>query len=168
MNSRKILLVAALVGGLGSLLAQSDRGTIEGTITDPSGAAVPQAQIQIIQVETNHVFDFGSNDLGVYFAANLPLGTYRVIVKKEGFHAARREPVLIQAQTRARGLHIGRRIRRRIRRCCRSSTAARPRYTYPGDRNYDQVYTRPPDDPDRREEKYHGVPAEHPGHRQSR
>jgi len=102
MNSRKILLVAALVGGLGSLLAQSDRGTIEGTITDPSGAAVPQAQIQIIQVETNHVFDFGSNDLGVYFAANLPLGTYRVIVKKEGFHAARREPVLIQAQTRAR------------------------------------------------------------------
>jgi hypothetical protein len=102
MNSRKVLFLAALAGGLCSLFAQSDRGTIEGTITDPSGAAVPQAQIQVVQVETNHIFDFASNDLGAYFAANLPLGTYRVIVKKDGFHAARREPILIQAQTRAR------------------------------------------------------------------
>jgi hypothetical protein len=78
MNAIRILFISALAAGLFPLLAQSDRGTIEGTITDPSGAAVPQAQIQIVQVETNHIFEFASNDLGAYFAANLPLGTYRV------------------------------------------------------------------------------------------
>lgn len=102
MRSSRLFPFALLLAAIGSLWAQSDRGTIEGSLTDASGAAVPQARIQVVQLETNNTFEFASNEIGAYFAANLPLGTYRVIVTKEGFRAAHREPVLIQAQTRAR------------------------------------------------------------------
>ena len=102
MKCIRILGLMAVIGSLCWLSAQSDRGTIEGTIMDGSGGAVPQARIQIVQTETNSTFEFASSDLGSYFAPNLPLGAYRVIVTKDGFRTARREPILIQAQSRAR------------------------------------------------------------------
>jgi Carboxypeptidase regulatory-like domain/TonB dependent receptor-like, beta-barrel len=85
-----------------SALAQTDRGTIEGFVTDPSGAAVPNAEVQIVQTETNTTIEITTNEAGRYFVANLPLGVYRVVVQQSGFRTARREPILIQAQTRAR------------------------------------------------------------------
>ncbi len=84
------------------VVAQTDRGIIEGMVTDPTGAAIPEAQVDVIQIETNTTIRTATNELGRYFAANVPLGTYRIIVQKQGFRAARREPVIIQAQTRAR------------------------------------------------------------------
>ncbi len=102
MKSVRLLFCLALAGAWGSVYAQTDRGTIEGVVTDPTGAAVPEAQVQVVQVETNTTIQIATNELGRYFAANLALGTYRVIVQKQGFRSARREPVLIQAQTRAR------------------------------------------------------------------
>ena len=102
MKAARIVFQIGLIASLSSLWAQSDRGTIEGSLADPTGAAVPAAQVLVVQIETNHIFEFTANEVGRYFAANLPLGTYRVTVKKEGFRAAVREPILIQAQTRAR------------------------------------------------------------------
>lgn len=102
MRGVHLLIAAVLAAGFCPIFAQTDRGTIEGLVTDTTGAAVPNAQIQVVQIETNATFQFASNDLGRYFAANLPLGTYRVVIQKAGFRAARREPILIQAQTRAR------------------------------------------------------------------
>lgn len=82
--------------------AQTDRGTIEGFVTDASGAGIPGAQVRIVQVETNMTLEILTNEVGRYFLANLPLGTYRVVVQQPGFRTAQREPILIQAQTRAR------------------------------------------------------------------
>ena len=84
------------------LFAQADRGLIEGTVSDASGAAVPNAQIQVVNIETNNKFDFSANELGYYLAASLPVGTYRMIVQKPGFRTIVREPILVTAQSSLR------------------------------------------------------------------
>ncbi|HEY1336196.1 MAG TPA: TonB-dependent receptor [Bryobacteraceae bacterium] len=88
------LLAAAVV-----LLAQADRGRIEGTVKDPNGAVVPSAKVQVINVDTNSELDFATNELGYYLAPNLPVGTYRMVVQKEGFRSVVREPIFVRAQS---------------------------------------------------------------------
>lgn len=100
-TSRLLIFVLAL-GSVWSVLAQTDRGTIQGSVIDVSGVAVPGAQVTITQKETNTVFQFASNEAGLYFAANLPLGVYRVEVRKEGFRTGVQDNIIIQSQTRAR------------------------------------------------------------------
>jgi hypothetical protein len=87
-----------LIVAVGVLLAQTDRGSIEGTVTDPSGAAAAGAQIQVVNIATNSTLDFSANELGYYLAANLPVGSYRMIVRKDGFQTVIREPILVSAQ----------------------------------------------------------------------
>ena len=47
------------------LTAQEYRATITGTVTDPSGASVPRAQIEIRNVETSVVTTAQTNDVGI-------------------------------------------------------------------------------------------------------
>ena len=60
-------------------------GTIVGTVTDPSGAAVPDAAIVITNVDTNTVTRVTSNASGEYTAAGLPVGHYTVSCELKGF-----------------------------------------------------------------------------------
>jgi hypothetical protein len=91
-----LLMLLALVSSV--LWAQTGRGRIEGVITDPTGARVPDAKIQVIETETNSTLDLATNDQGIYVAPSLPVGTYRVVVKKEGFASVVREPILIRSE----------------------------------------------------------------------
>ncbi len=84
------------------VFAQADRGSIEGTVTDPSGSAIPSATIEVLNIETNSRLDFSTNELGNYLAANLPSGSYRITVQKEGFRTLVREPILVRAQSSLR------------------------------------------------------------------
>ena len=74
--------------GTGMLFAQIDRGAIVGQVTDSTGAVVPGAKIQVMNVNTNTAIALEANDQGLYTASNLPGGTYRVVVSKEGFKTA--------------------------------------------------------------------------------
>jgi len=47
-----------------TLFAQADRGSIEGTVRDPNGAAVPSARVQVVNIETNSKLDFSTSELG--------------------------------------------------------------------------------------------------------
>src|SRR5690349_6833752 len=94
----RLLRFLPLIAAAGILFAQADRGTIVGTVTDPTGAVVPNAQIQVINIETNSILDFTSNELGNYLAPNLPVGSYRMSVKKEGFKTVEREPIVVRSQ----------------------------------------------------------------------
>jgi Carboxypeptidase regulatory-like domain/TonB-dependent Receptor Plug Domain/TonB dependent receptor len=60
-------------------------GTLTGTITDPSGAAVPQAQISIKNVATGIATTVTSNSYGIFYAPNLLPGEYEVTVSAKGF-----------------------------------------------------------------------------------
>ena len=87
-----------LLTTLGPVLAQ-DRGTIEGTVTDTSGAVIPGAAIRIVQSGTNASWSLIANEVGRYYAPNLPLGSYRVSVQKEGFTTTSTEGVEIRSQS---------------------------------------------------------------------
>ena len=83
-----------------SLVAQSDRGTITGTVSDPAGAVVPNAPIQARNVETGVVYDSASSTTGNYTIPQLPVGTYEVTVTVSGFKKYTRTGLTVQvAQT---------------------------------------------------------------------
>src|SRR5262245_29598392 len=65
--------------------AQQGRGTISGSVTDPSGAAVPGANITITNVGTNAVFSTQSNEEGFFTAPGLAVGEYIVNAERQGF-----------------------------------------------------------------------------------
>ena len=82
------------------LFAQADRGSIEGTVKDPNGAVVPGAKVQVVNIETNSKLDFSDQRTrDTTWHANLPVGSYRMIVQKEGFRTLVREPILVRAQS---------------------------------------------------------------------
>src|SRR5512144_2702402 len=84
------------------LVRAQDRGTIEGTVTDSTGSVVPGAKVRIVQEGTNASWSFEANDVGRYYAPNLPLGSYRVTVQKEGFSTATTPEVEVRSQVTAR------------------------------------------------------------------
>jgi hypothetical protein len=77
-------------------LAQGDRGTITGTVTDPTGAVVPNANIQITNSETSAVYKAGTSNTGNYTLANLPVGTYVFVADAPGFKKFQRPNLVVQ------------------------------------------------------------------------
>ena len=74
----------AAVAGL-SLFGQSERGTIQGSIHDSSGAVIVGAKIAITNPSTNVRVNTASNQAGDYAVPSLTPGTYTLRVEKEGF-----------------------------------------------------------------------------------
>jgi hypothetical protein len=60
-------------------------GTITGTVTDPSGAVVPGAQIQITDLATSVKLDVKSGGDGSFKFFAVPIGTYRALITAGGF-----------------------------------------------------------------------------------
>ena len=63
------LVSMCLLASAAVVLAQSDRGTITGTIADPAGAVVANAPIQARNTETGAVFQGASSATGNYTLA---------------------------------------------------------------------------------------------------
>src|SRR4249920_1634034 len=81
------LLIAAVMAP--SLMAQSlVSGDLTGTVTDPSGAVVPNAQVTAKNAATGATRTTTSNASGAYRFALLPPGTYSVAATAEGFSKA--------------------------------------------------------------------------------
>jgi Carboxypeptidase regulatory-like domain len=78
-----VLSLAFLMGG--SAFAQTFRGTILGTVSDSSGAAVPGATVTIKNLDTGLSRTVATQEDGSYAAPELPLGSYSVTVEKAGF-----------------------------------------------------------------------------------
>jgi len=79
-----VVFTLALFAGA-STFAQTFRGTILGSVTDSSGAAVPGATVTIKNVDTGLVRTVTTSDDGSYAAPELPIGNYSVSVEKTGF-----------------------------------------------------------------------------------
>jgi Carboxypeptidase regulatory-like domain len=83
-----------------ALFAQSDRGTITGTVNDPAGAIVAGATIEARNVETGAVFPTSTTETGSYTIVQVPVGTYELNVTVPGFKKFVRQNIGIQvAQT---------------------------------------------------------------------
>ena len=68
--------------------AQSDRGSIRGTVTDPNGGLVPNAKVTVTNVETNEVRETTTSEEGSYNIPELKAAVYRIQVEAAGFKAA--------------------------------------------------------------------------------
>jgi len=77
-----LILVLCLTG---LALAQTDTGRLFGTITDATGAVVPNATVSVTEVATGRVVTATTDGSGNYSINALPVAKYRVEVKKEGF-----------------------------------------------------------------------------------
>src|SRR4029453_6155625 len=67
-----------------SALAQST-AAIQGTVTDPSGAVVPNARITVRNTSTGIERTTQTDESGIYQIAALPVGTYRIEAQVQGF-----------------------------------------------------------------------------------
>ena len=84
-----------------ALFAQSNQGTITGTVSDPAGAVVPAAQIEIKNSETGVVYRGGTSATGNY-VLSLPAGTYEISVNAAGFKKFVQQNVAVVVATDTR------------------------------------------------------------------
>ncbi len=82
--------------------AQAVNGTVVGTVTDSTGAVMPDAHVTITEVNTNVSRSATTDANGYYSFPNLPPGNYKVRVEKQGFAAAQRSevPLLVNSTVR--------------------------------------------------------------------
>jgi len=89
-------MLALLLLSCGGLFAQDFRATLIGTITDPSGAAIPNATIRATNTATNIGKDTKSNADGIYNIPFLDPGVYSIEVTATGFQTWRNQAVTLE------------------------------------------------------------------------
>jgi hypothetical protein len=62
------------------VLAQEFRATLTGSVTDPSGAVIPNAEVKAVNNDTGSVYTAKSSNAGVYYIPYMLPGTYTVSV----------------------------------------------------------------------------------------
>lgn len=92
----------ALLAVSGVLLGQNITGSLLGNITDPSGAPVSKATVEITNIDTNQSAKVESDATGLYQSLYLRPGTYRIRVNASGFKQSLRESVTIQVESTVR------------------------------------------------------------------
>ena len=85
-----------------ALMAQSERGTITGTVQDATGGVVPDAKVTLTNTQTGVSFSIPTNTSGDYTVPQLQVGVYSVKVEKEGFRPATVSGIALNASMTAR------------------------------------------------------------------
>jgi hypothetical protein len=99
---RAILWCLAVAALCVPALAQTVTGNISGTITDPTGAVIPQAKVTATNIATNVSTSSVTNKEGVYSIRFLQVGQYRVIVEAKGFTKLETQPFALEAVQEAK------------------------------------------------------------------
>jgi len=99
----KLVLAFALtaIGGAAAL-AQNVSGSITGTVTDTSGGVVPAAKATARNTGTGATFTAATDNDGVYWLRNLPVGGYDLLVEAGGFQKFEAKDVRLQVNEIAR------------------------------------------------------------------
>src|SRR5579871_5691661 len=103
-TARPLCFFLALALGISfsiGAFAQST-GTIQGTVTDASGAAVPNASVTIRNQATGEERTTQTDAAGLYVVPSLPVGTYRIEVKASGMQTTAATDLPLQVGTTAR------------------------------------------------------------------
>ena len=90
-------LVAAVLAIPLAMFSQEFRGTISGSVTDPTGAVIASAKVIVTEVQTGTKVDTVSDSAGQYTAPFLAPGDYSIAVKMAGFKEFVRKGVHVGA-----------------------------------------------------------------------
>jgi hypothetical protein len=98
MRSSQFRFVGSVVLALAfGAFAQVQNGQFTGTVTDPTGAAVPNAKVTVTNTSTNLTVSATSNQSGNYNLKELPVGTYRLTAEASGFKTVTDADVVLNA-----------------------------------------------------------------------
>jgi hypothetical protein len=96
-RARTALLVALMLTAIGlSAFAQGDRGRISGSVTDSTGAVVPNAKVTVLDTLRGTSQNLVSNAEGLYVSAPLVPSTYSVRVQTVGFKGFERTNIIVE------------------------------------------------------------------------
>ena len=98
---KRIWLLCVVGCGLALMTAGLSRGQnatarIVGNVTDPNGAAVPDAKVTVVNTGTQVHYDTSTNNEGYYQALDLPIGSYDVMIEATGFKKVAYEKQVLQ------------------------------------------------------------------------
>jgi hypothetical protein len=93
---RLIRVVTYILIALGAAFAQSDRGNITGTVSDPANAVVPSANVAATNLDSGAQFKVETSATGNYTLASLPPGHYEITVEVPGFKKFTQTGILVQ------------------------------------------------------------------------
>ncbi|MCY4534239.1 MAG: carboxypeptidase-like regulatory domain-containing protein, partial [Bryobacterales bacterium] len=83
---RSLLVLGMLIPTV--LWGQGARGTINGTVTDATGAVIPGAKVEITNAKTGVVTTTETGINGVYYMPNMLFGEYNIAAESDGFKRA--------------------------------------------------------------------------------
>ena len=77
-------------------------GSVVGAVTDPTGAAIPDATVRITSQQTNDMRTVQTDKAGTYTISTVAPGTYLVIISKQGFKSFEKPSAVVTANTALR------------------------------------------------------------------
>ena len=85
-----VALLALLGANLfvGVAFSQIDRANLNGTVTDPSGASIPNANVEVVAPDTGFKRETTTGSSGVYSIGSLPNGSYDLAVSAKDFQTS--------------------------------------------------------------------------------
>ncbi len=98
MNVRSKLVVFLVLLAALPLVAQSDRGQINGTVTDSAGAVVSDAKVTAEDLNTSEVHETRTTAQGAFTIPELKADPYKVVVERTGFKTATFNNVVVAVQ----------------------------------------------------------------------
>src|SRR5215467_6601231 len=98
MRNRSLLVALSLFVSL-TALAQTDRGTITGTVSDATGAVIPGTSIEARNIQTGTTHQAGSSETGNFTIGQLPVGTYELTAELPGFKKFVRTGIIVSVAT---------------------------------------------------------------------
>ena len=98
MSTRNSCVIGLLLSLVSVLHGQVDTGIILGTVTDPSGRAIPGAAVEIERPSTGLKFKLQTGPTGEYRSTPLHPGTYSVTVTVDGFNKETRTGITLDVQ----------------------------------------------------------------------
>jgi hypothetical protein len=100
-NIRMILFALLLCCGA-ALEAQTITGSVNGTVTDPTGAVIPNAKVTATNIDTGIETPSTTNNDGIYNIRFLQIGNYKVRIEAPGFAVAEFGPFVLETDQNAK------------------------------------------------------------------
>jgi hypothetical protein len=95
---RRLLLILGFLLAGTNACAQVDRGGLAGTVKDSSGLVVPGAAVEATQTSTDLLRRTVTSSSGTYDVPELPVGTYKVVISREGLQTVVIENVAVSVE----------------------------------------------------------------------
>jgi len=97
----RLILLIAITASFGTSVCQTSSTSLRGTVTDPNGAVLPDADLVLVDGQTGISRSVKTDNAGVYQFLHLPPATYSITVVAKGFATIKQDNVSLLVDTPA-------------------------------------------------------------------